>query len=289
MNGMNGNKIRWLQLIGHRGHSSFVDSLYLVLSLDPACPPLTMDYCMIRDCTTGNPPVLGGKQRWATCSDGREKIYVLCSSGLHVLDTGRLVWSHLGDLSADGDLVRRQGYCIVYWNGDLIAFGGDYGFGTRVQHSVKRINVQTLTCTSMETQWISRSFHSVAQDRRMVYIFGGFTPKGEYMCDLYRFDCVSGFWECLHCGKGPVGRIGHSLTFCKDTLFLFGGTCKTSPKTGAGLYTFDLQKRVWIKQLFNLTVVPPRRVTGVSYGDEVLYCSGDGLFALEMETRKFPE
>lgn len=188
-------------------------------------------------------------------------------------------WKKL--ICSDSTPRPRSGHSSVTFDSKMYVFAGHDGNDVLNDHYF-------LDLTSLKWNEISgngksgnvpspRASHAAVVDQLtgIIYVFGG-TGKEfgqSNKKDFYLFSIYEGTWQDIKAqGSIPCARYGHSLSFYKSKLYLFGGT--SGQVFFNDFYIFHIETKSWIR--VELTVKPGCRYkhSGKVLGQDLLIIGG---------------
>eukprot|EP01120_Amphizonella_sp_Union-15-10_P009129 TRINITY_DN339_c0_g1_i1.p1 TRINITY_DN339_c0_g1~~TRINITY_DN339_c0_g1_i1.p1 ORF type:complete len:337 (+),score=40.51 TRINITY_DN339_c0_g1_i1:139-1149(+) len=214
---------------------------------------------------TSEPEAVGRSSHSLSCF--QNKLYLFggenqprkpLDSQIHVFDLSTSKWSKPNQKGQVPPL--RVAHTAQLLRNKLYLFGG------RTEEPIElndlySYDVENSTWSRVETQRSPepRSYHASTSLGDDYFIFGGCKQGGGRWNDLWRFDSKTLIWEPLPNFGSPSPRGGASLIGSNGKIFLFFGF---DGKELDDVFVYDLEKKVWRKEISRGELPSPRSVFG---------------------------
>lgn len=104
-----------------------------------------------------------------------------------------------------------------------------------------------------------------------LYLDGGFASQELFLLNMSKGEANSSWRTIKTEGPTPGQRYGHSITYKKPFIVVFGGYCGTEPVNDVWILHIENMPFKWVKVNFTSELPPPR-----VYHTAALYSSGAG-------------
>jgi len=168
-------------------------------------------------------------------------------------------WTKIND---NGPKIHGHNAFYEPKSNSMIVFGGCNG-NEEFYNDLWSFSFDTNSWKKIETSGPKppgRCVHSAVTSNNTMIIFGGYGKDNTYFNDMWVLHYGDGsyIWESINYASDiiPTARYSHSSVLRDNKILIFGGWGKD--KTSNDLWTFDIEKKMWLQVLVAGKIPSPR-------------------------------
>src|SRR3990172_8151246 len=124
----------------------------------------------------------------------------------------------------------RSGHSAIWTGAEMIVWGGDDGFGARLDGA--RYNPATDTWTSMQNAPIARNGHKAIWTGTEMIVWGGEVSDNSGAA----YNLAHDSWRSITIVGAPSGRTGHTAVWTGSEMIVWGGSDNAGATSTGGRY-----------------------------------------------------